>query len=273
MDESELTSKEDDNDSKKDLSNVEAWNKRGLTLDSMGKLDEALESFDEALKIERDIPVIWNNRGIILQKMGKLKEALESFDKALKLRGDDSKAWFNRGNVLFIIDRFKEALESYDKALKLDPKSFEVWNNRGMSLQKMGKLNEAIKSYAKALSLKTDYAGAWYNLGNVLGSLGRLGEALDALEEALKWRINLPDRGERIYPVWTRLICFNSKVAIERKKTDETKELAKRFKVIFEDAKKDGMDKIIIENEKKLEEDPKLKASLQKLQKLVSESE
>lgn len=98
-------------------------------------------------------------------------------------------------------------LNQLRKALiKPDLNSAEAWNNRGMALQKMDKLKAAMESYAKALMIKTDYSGAWYNLGNVLGSMGRLGEALDSFEKALKGRMNLPDRGEQVYPVWTRLI-------------------------------------------------------------------
>lgn len=65
---------------------VIVWNNKGVTLSRLGKYDEALEAYDQALRIDPDYPNAWNNKGVVLSRLGKYPEALEAFDRALQTR-------------------------------------------------------------------------------------------------------------------------------------------------------------------------------------------
>ncbi|MEM9276152.1 MAG: tetratricopeptide repeat protein, partial [Cyanobacteria bacterium P01_F01_bin.143] len=120
----------------------------------------------------------WYNRGIALKNLGRLEEALTSYEKALDIKPDKDEAWYNRGNALFNLGRLEEAIASYEKALDIKPDKDQAWNNRGIALFNLGRLEEAIASYEKALDIKPDYHEAWNNRGIALKNLGRLEEAI-----------------------------------------------------------------------------------------------
>ncbi|MEW5855942.1 MAG: tetratricopeptide repeat protein, partial [Cyanobacteriota bacterium] len=151
----------------------EAWFNRGIALKNLGRLEEAVASYDQALKIKPGKDEAWNNRGVTLKKLERLEEAVASYDQALKIKPDKDEAWFNRGIALKKLGRLEEAVASYDQALKIKPDKDKAWFNRGNALGDLGRLEEAIASYDQALKIKPDKDKAWFNRGIALGNLGR----------------------------------------------------------------------------------------------------
>jgi Flp pilus assembly protein TadD len=108
---------------------------RGLALQSLKRLDEALDNHHWALALEPDNVEALNNRGLVLQELERFNEALDSFDGAIAISPDFAKALNNRGNVLRAFERLEEAIASYDRALALYPDSIEASYNRGEALR------------------------------------------------------------------------------------------------------------------------------------------
>jgi len=65
---------------------VVSWNNKGVALSRLGKYNEAIEAYDEALRINPDYTSAWNNKGVVLSRLGKYPEAIEAFDRALRIR-------------------------------------------------------------------------------------------------------------------------------------------------------------------------------------------
>ena len=125
------------------------------------------------------------NLGNTLKELGKLDEALASYTQAIALKPDFAEAHYNLGNTLKELGRLDEALDSYTQAIVLKPDYAEAHSNLGVTLKELGKLDEALASYTQAIALKPDFAEAHYNLGNTLKELGRLDEALDSYTQAI----------------------------------------------------------------------------------------
>jgi tetratricopeptide (TPR) repeat protein len=164
----------------------EAWNNRGVALADLGRIEEAIASYDQALKFKPDYHEAWNNRGVALADLGRIEEAIASYNQALKFKPDYHEAWNNRGVALADLGRIEEAIASYNQALKFKPDFHEAWYGRGIALGKLGKMNEAIASYDKALKIKPDFHEIWFNRGIALGKLGKMKEAITSYEKALK---------------------------------------------------------------------------------------
>jgi len=126
------------------------------------------------------------NKGSSLDKLGKREEALASYEAALKLDSKSGRAWFNKGVTLFASARVNDAVLCYRRALELDPKSEQAWSNLGVALKSCGKTDEAIVCYDRALKQNARYPQAWVNKGVALRAQGAAEEALNCYDKALK---------------------------------------------------------------------------------------
>jgi tetratricopeptide (TPR) repeat protein len=165
---------------------TESWFNKGNSLGSLGRFEEAIKCHDKALEINPKHPMGWNNKGVSLQDLGRFDEAIECFDKALEINPRNADAWSNKGVSLADLGRFDEAIECCDKALEINPKKVNAWINKGNSLRMLGRFDEAIKCHDKALEIDPQNAGAWSNKGVSLLKLFRFDEAMKCFDKALE---------------------------------------------------------------------------------------
>jgi CHAT domain-containing protein/tetratricopeptide (TPR) repeat protein len=170
-----------------------AWYNRGVALYELGCLQESLDSYKEALKIKSDFHQAWCNQGIVLYQLGHLQESLDSYKEALKIRPSSYKSWHSQGVILDDLSHFSEAIASYGKALKIKPDFYEAWHDQGFALNNLGKYEEAIESYNKALKIKSNSHNAWFSRGLALNNLGKHEEAIESYEKALKIKSDYHD--------------------------------------------------------------------------------
>jgi tetratricopeptide (TPR) repeat protein len=109
--------------------------------------------------------------GNIQFAQGNLQEALESYKIAAKLEPGRPEVLNNLGNLYLKLADYENAAIALDKATKLNPNYEQAFNNLGICLRKQGKVKEAIKAYKSALKIKPDYASALFNLGNAYSAL------------------------------------------------------------------------------------------------------
>lgn len=190
---------------------VKAHMNRGIALESLGRLTEAVADNAAAIELsstlrarlepnEQWTPELRNNfaaahmhHGNSLQAQGHLAEAVSAYDVAIKERqalratlepdrrwtvqqGDDlAAAHMNRGNTLRLQGRFNEALVDYDTAIKLR--------------RALGATLEPERRWSPGL--RNALASTHTNRGKVLVSLDRLAEAVASYEAALELRLAL----------------------------------------------------------------------------------
>jgi len=143
------------------------------------RLDEAVDEFITALKLEPDYADAHNNLGYAYLKQNRLDEAVNEFLSALKLKPDFADAHYNLGTAYLNEKRLDEAVVEFITALKLKPDYAEAHNNLGYAYLKQNRLDEAANEFNIALKLTPDFADAHYNLGFVYMSESRFDEALN----------------------------------------------------------------------------------------------
>src|SRR6266704_441221 len=149
---------------------------RGLVLAQQGKLTEAMEHYQTALRLNPDYADAHNNVGAVLAEQGRLAEAIEHYREALRLKPDYADAHYNWGNALAQQGKPAEAIEHYRQALRIKPDDALSHTNWGVELAQQGKLAEAIDHFREALRIKPDDALAHRNLGLALTQQGKLVE-------------------------------------------------------------------------------------------------
>lgn len=163
---------------------------RGNLLRESGRLAEAIASFDEALRLDPAYPEAFRAGGLVLRDLGKFESALEFFDEALRHRKGYLDVLIDRGNLLQELARPLEAIASYDEALDIAPGRADILNNRGSALLMLGRSEEASADFSEALRSEPSFPEAWSNRGNLLLKDQQPEDALAAFDQALKLRPN-----------------------------------------------------------------------------------
>ena len=56
-----------------------------ISLNNIGKYEESIKCYDEAIKLNPKNENAWNNKGYSLNNIGKYEESIKCFDESIKL--------------------------------------------------------------------------------------------------------------------------------------------------------------------------------------------
>jgi len=169
---------------------ADAHDNLGVALEQAGRGQEAIGHYEQALRIKPDYAEAHNNLGNALDELDRPQEAVGHYEQALRIKPDYADAHYNLGNALLRAGKVPEAIGHYEQALRIKPDYAEAHDNLGSALVQAGKVPEAIGHYEQALRIKPDYADAQYNLGIALVQVGMLREAIEHWEQALRIKPN-----------------------------------------------------------------------------------
>ena len=111
-------------------------------------------------------PSSLNNLGAALEADGKLGEAADAFDMALKLQPGSAVLQLNRGNIHRKLGELKQAVAAYTNAIELEPDGADAhtaYNNVAAALLAEGNLERSLEAYEMALSIRPDHDTAKVN--------------------------------------------------------------------------------------------------------------
>ncbi len=111
-------------------------------------------------------------KGNKLSEENKFEDAVEAYEEAIKLSSSNWGYYFNLGRSYKKMEKIDEALKAFQQALDLNPESYSVNKEVGEALGKKGEFESAKKFYQKATDLSPDDPDALYNFGVVQTNLG-----------------------------------------------------------------------------------------------------
>ena len=158
----------------------------GVTYRQRGMYKEAIEYYDQVIKINRQSTKAFNNRGVAKARLGNYKEAIQDYDKAIEINPQYADAYNNRGNAKVGLDNHTESLQDFDKAIEINPQNAIAYNNRGVAKAGLGSHTEAIQDYDKAIEINPQYANAYNNCGVAKAKLGNRMEAIQDFDKAIE---------------------------------------------------------------------------------------
>jgi tetratricopeptide (TPR) repeat protein len=154
---------------------------KGLALASLGRINEAILLYDKVLTIDANFVIALGNKGLALDSLGKYEEAIKLYDKVLEINPSDKQAFYNKGRALDILGKYEDAIKVYDAALEIDPTYLNALSGKGLVLATLGQYENAIKLFDVALNTDPKYVIALGNKGRALASLGRHEDAIKHL--------------------------------------------------------------------------------------------
>jgi tetratricopeptide (TPR) repeat protein len=166
---------------------AEAWANKGSALGNLNRYEEEIECYDKTIEINPKIVEAWFNKGVVLENLSRYKEAIDCLNEAIRLNPKFAEAWHKKGIYLGKdFSNFAESIECFDEAIRLNPKFAEAWSNKGSSLLNLGRNLEAIICFDEALIINPKNADTWSNKGCALVNLNRKIEAIKCFDEAIK---------------------------------------------------------------------------------------
>ncbi|MEQ8262500.1 tetratricopeptide repeat protein [Pseudohaliea sp.] len=129
----------------------------GASLQALGRLAEAIESYSNVLRVRPDYADALINRGLALQALHRHAEALADYDSAARLRPTDARVWTSRGKVLTSLLDYKKALASFDRAIRCDAGNVQAHIGRGDAQRHLKRYAEAVEAYDAARARDPDF--------------------------------------------------------------------------------------------------------------------
>ncbi len=98
---------------------VKTYLDRGTAALEAGKYDQALQDFNQALKLKPNDPAVHDYLGVALRCKGQDGAAVQEFDKAIQLDPKYAKAYRNRAMVSYDKTDYQSSLSDLEKARSL----------------------------------------------------------------------------------------------------------------------------------------------------------
>ena len=105
---------------------MEDFKLQGNNFFAKKEYDKALESYDKALKQNKENHVIYSNKCAVYLKMNDTENALNCAVKCTKLVPKWGKGWSRLGSSLYASNKNGQALTAFKKAEELNPNSFNL---------------------------------------------------------------------------------------------------------------------------------------------------
>ena len=155
---------------------------RGLALEHLGRLDDAIAANRAAVDVDERHHVAWHNLGACLRKRKALAEAAVALRRSLAANPNYAPAWNTLGLTLRDSGDTPEALVAFTRALEMHPDYAAAALNLGNLQMRNGATEAAIEAFQRAAAADPEGVRGLSNLGDALAHVGRT-------EEALQWAL------------------------------------------------------------------------------------
>jgi len=157
-------------------------------LQQLGALDEAVDEYRAALRLDGDDVEVLNNLGTALLAQHDASSAVKQFARAVELRPDYAGAWLNLGVAYGALADDERAIGALKRAVSLDERLPLAQLQLGLAWQRSGKPVRAAASLQRAVELDPGLAEGWLALGQMFERSGDRDAARAAYRKLLELR-------------------------------------------------------------------------------------
>lgn len=215
-----------------------AWTNLGHLQFAWGKLEQALDSWQEALEIDREfnqttsISYLQIYQAEALQKLGLYPRACETLTLALQINNrfcQERKITQNNNNQL-LEQEISQKIQ-FNSRLSLD--EFRVFGNL---LEKTGRLKEAKILLERIVSIDPKFGSAFLSLGNTLRAMGNLerDRQAEAKYNYLPWKCDLKPIPKEAESNYNKALKNYQKAADNSSQTLPSKARLNQFSLLVE---------------------------------------
>ncbi len=174
----------------------QAWYNLGISYSDTKQHPQAINAYQQALRINPEYAKAWANLGITYSDTQQYLQAIDAYQQALRIKPELVNAWGNLGNAYADTQQYPQAISAYQQVLRINPEDAKAWNNLGNTYIKTQQYPLAINAYQQALHISPEHTSAWYNLGVAHHLTGERAKMMDVYK---KLRILDPARADKFF--------------------------------------------------------------------------
>jgi tetratricopeptide (TPR) repeat protein len=148
---------------------------RGVALNELNRLPEAIEDFNQAEKLEPSI-FVYTNRGLAYQRLGQLPKAIADLSKSVSISPTPISK-LNLANVRLQIGQFTEVVDEMSQLIEKEKTFFPAYLVRSIANYNLGQYEAAIRDCVFSLNILPDQPEAYYYAGLSFAKLNRKDDA------------------------------------------------------------------------------------------------
>lgn len=171
----------------------------GLCLERMGRLSQAIDFYERAVRFDPNDAGVYYNLGMVAWKLDMLDGAERLYRIALSMEPTSAEATINLAGVLRDQGRFSDSIEILRAAIYANPDNPLFWNSLGTTLLDSNDPEQAITFYRETIRLDPNFARGWHNLGYAQVLAGDAEGSAASSDLALRNPASEGDRTEMIY--------------------------------------------------------------------------
>ena len=164
-----------------------------LALDKLGNLSEEERELEAAVKLDPKLGVAHDQLGLLALRGGRLDKAEQEFKTALVINPRDAEAQDNLGVLFSMQGNDAQAATLFQQSIQSDPKYTKAYADLGMMEAKRGEYAEAERQFQTAIKMAPDDESGYTALGMLQAKTGREPEAIQNFRKAVALAPASPD--------------------------------------------------------------------------------
>jgi tetratricopeptide (TPR) repeat protein len=164
---------------------------KGVTMDSLGNLQVAIQSYLKAISsmyLSKDYKEAKDRNGykpyfinlsIAQRRIGHFEESIKNLNTAITYDAEDANIYCERGLTYLQKGDLNNSLIDLNKSVLLDNKNAKCYYSRGLYFQKNSQYQNAIGDYTNAVLFDPSLRMAYYERGKCYEALNKFEEAIE----------------------------------------------------------------------------------------------
>lgn len=169
----------------------------GIIYEDLGNIDEAIQEYTKALKVERQNSVLRLNLASTYIKKNDIPKAIEELKSAISLDAEAIEPHAILAILYSAQNKPDLATVEYEQALqnaaKLQPQNVEIYKSLGAIYLQQKKFQDAQNAFSLLLKLSPDYAQGHLYLGSIYSELDNEKMAEEEIKKALEIKPDYPE--------------------------------------------------------------------------------
>lgn len=223
---------------------IDTWNNIGLCYLGMNQYEQAMQSFNEGMKIDAKAVDLYINRAIAYEKLDQTNLAMQDYEYVLKMHPSHVIATHNliqlqasidvnhsqleslnefieenphfaqgfasRGLYHFENGEYEASCRDFKKAIKIQPENIDYLFNLALCQDKLSNSERAEALFIRVLESDPGHSGAYFNLGNLQFKQNHLKEAISYY--TIAHNLN----PENIYILFNRALTYHKQGHVDK---------------------------------------------------------